>query len=200
MTAGSHRDLLLGKARSSWYLNLCDEMKSSYAKTLFSLTILSLTAASISDATPSRIEAEIQTRGAASVLKKYFNGPSWGETILDPIKTASPSGLRVAELLVPVSDGDSGEELGEALYEGLAVAPQKVLPVIMRVYKTSAKEACDVSFEASEPKGGADAYLSRIERKLPTSLSGTQARIWAQCRLGLKHSRELARQNGLIVR
>lgn len=174
-------------------------MSSCYAKILCCLTILSLTAASGSNAATSRIEAEIQSRGPAFVLKKYFNSSRWEKNILDPIKTASPSGLRVAELLAPVSDGESGEDLGEALYEGLAVAPQKVLPVIMRVYRTSAEEACTVSFEALVSKGGANAYLSRIERKLSSSLSGTQDTIWAQCCLGLEHSRELARQQGLIA-
>jgi len=144
-----------------------------------------------------QLEAEIHAVGAKTVLIKYYDTPAWSASIMPGISSASPAWLRVAERLKAGSDAASSEDLGIALYDALAVAPFRVLPVLTRVYGGSLEDICDVSFEAQVPKQGVSAYLQSVREKLASARTEREKTVAAECLRGLELSQAAATEQGL---
>jgi hypothetical protein len=143
------------------------------------------------------MRAEISSSGAAPVLQKYYDTPAWLHSVMPGIRSAAPAWLVVAEQLAPAADGAAGEDLGLALYDGLAVAPFRVLPVLSRIYGGTVEELCNVSFEAEVPKQGVLGYFASVQSRLRAASTAQERAVAASCRRGLERSLQEAKAQGL---
>jgi hypothetical protein len=147
---------------------------------------------------PGQLSAEIDAAGPKAVLLKYYDTDVWSNSIEHGIRSAAPEWLRVAEKLHRGADGAGGEDLGLALYGALAVAPLRVLPVLLRVYGGTALELCNVSFEAEIPKQGVAAYLQSVRGGLKAAHTPGERKLAASCSRGLSKSLATAKSQGLL--
>jgi hypothetical protein len=105
------------------------------------------------------------------------------------IASADERWLQVALALRPAADGESGEDLGLALYLALPKAPYRVLPFIEKAYGIGTEDACEVSFEALDPEGGPLQYLAQLENALNRDITGDQRPTREKCLRGISASR-----------
>ena len=143
------------------------------------------------------LRAEISTSGAAPVLQKYYDTPAWENSVMPGIRSANFEWLVIAEQLAPAADGAAGEDLGLALYDGLAVSPFRVLPVLSRMYGRTVEELCNISFEAAIPKQGVVRYVASVQSRLHAANSVQERTVAVSCRRGLERSLQAAKAQGL---
>lgn len=146
--------------------------------------------------TAAQAETEIRALGARGFIDKHFEQETWSQ-VLRGIESANPRWLAVGEALRLHSDAGSSEELGQAFFGALAARPLRVLPVLVRVYGSSPEELCNQTFEAELPKQGVSNYLSAIEAGLKHAKTTAERANAAKCLVGLRASREYAREHGL---
>ena len=132
---------------------------------------------------------QIRTKGAEAFIVRYSESAAWNRDVLAGIESGNPAWLKVAELLKPKSDGAAAEEIGLALYGALPKRPFSVIPVLSRVYKTNAEQACTQTFEAAIPPQGVEQYLGQLEASLQRASSPAQRAIAAKCRRGIEATR-----------
>jgi len=147
----------------------------------------------------STVAAEIQTVGASTVLRKYYDTPAWSKAIIPGVRSGAPTWLSVAMQLHTVSDAGSSEDLDLALYAALARAPFRVLPLLSKLYGGTVEDLCNVSFEAELPEPGVSAseYLAQIRAKLADAHTGAEKVMAASCAHGLDRSVAAAKAQGL---
>ena len=146
---------------------------------------------------PSQLKAEIQASGARAVLHKYYDAPAWSASIMPGIRSAAPAWLEVGEQLDSVADAGASEDLALAFYDALAVAPFRVIALLVRTSGGSVEQICNVSFEDEVPRQGVTAYLNEIRRKLGAPKTSEQKVMAAACMRGLDQSQATAAEQGL---
>ena len=139
----------------------------------------------------SKVLEQVNAVGVKQVIKEYYDKPIWNE-ILKGISSGKPEWLEVYTALKKGSDGASGEDLGEAVYSGIPVAPFQVLPFLSDENKgrRSIEDLCTFTFEASIPEGGINNYLTRIEKSLKLAKTKKELSIQRNCLQGLAKTRQ----------
>jgi hypothetical protein len=165
---------------------------------LFVVVAWSTTSNAADRVTAAEILREIELHGAKAVALKYYDTQVWAKSIDPGIRSAAPEWLNVADKLSPGAEAAAGEDIGLALYDALAVAPLKVLPVLSRKYGGTARYLCNVSYEADIPKEGANEYLNKVRRGLMRARTPNEKQLAAQCKKGLAQSLATAKSQGLL--
>jgi hypothetical protein len=144
------------------------------------------------------IQAEINSVGAAIVLRRYYDTSVWAGSIMPGIESASAEWLSIAQQLSTASDAGASEDIALALYDALAVNPFRVLPVLKSIYGGTEEERCTISFEAEIPKGGVTKYIDRIKTKLGKAKTKPEKAMAVGCLRGLENTQRDAKTQGLI--
>ena len=144
-----------------------------------------------------QIQTELQATAPRAVLMKYYDTPAWSNSIMPGIRSASPNWLAIAEQLSLESDAAASEDLDIALYDALAIAPYRVLPVLSRRSGESEDKICNVFFESDVPKQGVKVYLQSIRIKLANPKNARQKKAANACLRGLAQSQKAATAQGL---
>ena len=133
----------------------------------------------------------VSTVGPKQAISDYFDKPVWKE-ILNGIASGKADWLKVYSALRPGSDAGSGEDLGEAIYDGIPLAPFRILPLLYAENRGhySIQNICTFGFELDTPKGGINNYLSNIERSLEQASTPEQKSIRKACLLGIAETRK----------
>ena len=166
---------------------------------VFLLTVLLAVATSASATnliTPEQIQAEIKVEGAKAIVLKYYDTPAWQMAIAPGMRSARANWLSVAEKLYVGADGAAAEDIDLALYDALAVAPFRVLPILSRMHRRDIKVLCDVSYEAEFPHEGIVTYLGKIRHELDRAQDRVEKNIASQCKVGLDKSLKSANAHG----
>jgi hypothetical protein len=146
----------------------------------------------------SAMAAEIRSAGAQAVLCKYYDTPGWSKSVLPGIRSAAHSWLEVGVQLRAASDSGASEDLDLAIYTALAVAPMRVLPLLLTARGGTVEQLCNIPFETEIPKQGVAAYIEAIRAKLGDARTEDQRAMAAACSRGLDLSLAAARDQGLI--
>ncbi|XRD81732.1 hypothetical protein ISN76_09330 [Dyella halodurans] len=127
--------------------------------------------------------------GERRALADYFESHDWSN-LTRGIGSGEPEWLGVYQALRPVSDGESGEDLGEAIFDALPKYPFRVLPILEVETHVTVQELCTFSFESKYPDDGVESYLTRLDGALALAAGENERRMASQCRLGIQATKE----------
>lgn len=147
-----------------------------------SFLILCSGAASAEQLSAASILAEVAESDPRDVISRHFDKPEW-QTILNGIGTADDNWLKVYVALRKGSDGASGEDLSDALWD---VA---LLKTPFKVFAIEHESSCEFTFESACPPGGIDNYLDHLEQALDQASTPDQHMMRNRCLAGIRKTR-----------
>jgi hypothetical protein len=138
---------------------------------------------------PGQVLAHIRSVGSKQALVDYFQASTW-DVLMRGIRSGDDGWLNVYAALRPAADGETGEDLEEAVFDAIPRRPFRVLPFLVQAHKQTVQQLCTFTFESQMPEGGVNNYLSQLDRSLKLAVTKEQRQMAVECHLGIEVSRK----------
>lgn len=140
---------------------------------------------------PDEILKHVAQVGSRQAVHDYYDKPIW-TAIEQGIMSGAPRWLEVYSALRPGTDGASAEDIGQAITNGIPSAPFRVLSVLHADHngRMSYENLCTFDFEVNVPDGGAEAFLTRLQKALNSAGTSREKSIRDACLSGLADTRK----------
>lgn len=145
---------------------------------------------------PDEILKYVAQVGSRQAVHDYYDKPIW-TAIEQGITSGAPRWLEVYSALRPGTDGASAEDIDQAITAGIPSAPFRVLPLLHAGdnARLSYENLCTFDFEVNVPDGGADAFLTRLQKALNSAKTFQEKSIRDACLSGLAVTRKMMKDH-----
>jgi hypothetical protein len=154
---------------------------------LLAIAPIAIWAAESAEEESGKLLADVSSRGASKIVEElYAPGGRWPE-VMAKISGGSADWLKVAVALHPGTDAGASEELDQAMFLALGVAPEAVLRLLEQ-HEFSVEYVCSSNISVDYPVDQSTQFVNDRLKALDRVKEASLSNIKGQCELGLQQA------------